>query len=314
MIAVAGLLGVAAAQPVLRSTTSIGVRTDAEALYVIDISRSMLASRAPGASTRIARARDDAVRVRDALIDIPSGVATLTDQVLPHLMPVADREAFDQTVRRTVQVDQPPPATDAVTATDLGALGALGTQSFFSPTAKRRVAIVLTDGESRPFDVRQTTRALAHAPQVTPIFIDVSSPREAVFDPGGRVESAYHPDPSSGQTLAGLAQATGGRTFRTDELGAAARAVRAALGTGPEKLGALSISTRALAPYAALAALVPLLLLLAEGRVKTLTGGRAKLTAADGQEPGPRPYAAVQAPGTPGGVEARPAPEVRVVE
>jgi hypothetical protein len=90
---------------------------------VIDNSRSMLASRAPGGRTRITQARDDAIRIRDQLLDIPSGVATMTDRVLPNLLPVPDRDSFEQTVRQAVQVDDPPPGNDAVTATTLGAGG-----------------------------------------------------------------------------------------------------------------------------------------------------------------------------------------------
>jgi hypothetical protein len=259
---VGGLLAVTASQPALRSTTSVDVRRDAEALFVIDISRSMRASAAPGAKTRIARARDEALQLRDELIDIPSGVATLTDHVLPDVLPVPDRATFEQTIRQAVQVGNPPPSTDAVTATSLGALGALGTQNFFSPEARHRVAIVFTDGESRPFDLRQTAQALAHAPHVRPIFVRVSSPGEEIFGADGRPEPAYHFDASAAETLAGLAQASRGASFDESELGAAARAARAALGSGPTRGAELTVTTRTLAPYAALAALVPLLLLL----------------------------------------------------
>jgi hypothetical protein len=239
------------------------VRTDAQLLFVIDNSRSMLASAAPGARTRISRARDDAIRLRDQLTGIPAGVAVLTDNVLPDLLPVPGRGVFEQTVRQAAQVGNPPPASNGVTATSLGALGALGTQSFFAPSAKHRVAVVLTDGESRPFDVRQTARALAHAPRVTPIFIQISSPGESVFGPGGQPETAYHPDPSSSEALATLAQAAGGTVFREGDLSAAARSVRAAVGHGPTINEGLTGSTTALAPLFALAALVPLLVLLA---------------------------------------------------
>jgi hypothetical protein len=253
---------------VLRSSSSISVRTDAEALFVIDSSRSMLASRAPGARTRITRARDDAIRLRDELIDIPSGVATMTDRVLPDLLPVPDRDSFEQTVRQAVQIDDPPPGNDAVTATTLGALGALGTQSFYAPSARHRIAVVLTDGESRPFDANQTARALGH---VSLFFIRIGSSGEHVFDADGHLEPAYHPEASSAEALAGLARAAHTKTFREGELGAAVSAVRAALGTGPTQREGLTVTTRALAPYVALAALVPLLLLLAAGRFETLT-------------------------------------------
>jgi len=274
VLATVALLGLAASQPALRSSSSVHVRTDAQALFVIDVSRSMLASRTPGAATRISRAREDAIRLRDALIEIPSGVATLTDRVLPDLLPVPDRDSFEQTIRRAVQIDNPPPESDAVTATTLGALGAVGTQSFFSPAARHRVAIVLTDGESRQFDASQTAQALRG---VTPIFIRIGSTREDIFDAGGQPEPAYHPDASSTDQLGALAEATRTRTIREGDLGAAVRAVRTSLGSGPTRREGLTSSTRALAPYAALAALVPLLLLLSEGRRGPVAALRAKL-------------------------------------
>jgi hypothetical protein len=273
VLAIVALFGLAASQPALRSSTSVQVRTDAEALFVIDVSRSMLASQAPGAATRISRAREDAIRLRDALIEVPSGVATLTDHVLPDLLPVPDRDSFEQTVRRAVQIDNPPPESDAVTATTLGALGALGTQSFYSPAARHRVAVVFTDGESRQFDASRTAQALKG---VTPIFVRIGSTRENIFV-AGKPESAYHPDASSGDQLGALAEATRTRELREGDLGAAVRAVRTSLGAGPTRREGLTSSTRALAPYAALAALVPLLLLLSEGRRGPAAALRAKL-------------------------------------
>ena len=144
---------------------------------------------------------------------------------------------FEQTVRRAVQVNDPPPASTAVTATTLGALAALGTQNYFSPSARERLAIVLTDGESRPFDVQATARALARRPGVNLILVHVSSPGEAVYDEGGRPEQGYHGDPASGEIVAGLARATGGSSFGEGRIGAVAAAARAALGTGPTPAG-----------------------------------------------------------------------------
>jgi hypothetical protein len=71
--------------------------------------------------------------------------------------------------------------------------------------------------------------------------------------------------------LAGLAQAARGKTFREGELGAVSSAARAALGSGPTQREGLTVTTQALAPYIALAALVPLLLLVAAGRLATFT-------------------------------------------
>ena len=144
----------------------------------------------------------------------------------PTCCPSRVGSVFDQTIREAVAVDEPPPASNEVTATTLGSLGRH--QSFFLPSARHRVAIVLTDGESRPFDVRATARALAHAPGVTPIFIQISSPGEDVFGADGKPEPAYHPDGSGAAALAGLARAAKGGSFGENELGRAAGAVRTA--------------------------------------------------------------------------------------
>jgi hypothetical protein len=266
-VAFAGLLGLAASQPVLRSTSTVQSRTDAQVLFVIDNSRSMLASRAPTTTERIARARDDAIKLRDELPEVAAGVATMTDYVLPDLFPVSNRAVFDQTVQEAARVGNPPPGGDAVQATNLGALGALGTQSFFPSSVKRRVAIVLTDGESRPFDVGQAAHQLGSGPGVTPIFVHVWGEGERVFDPGGQAETAYHPDSSSAASLASLAQATGGRAFDEGQLGKVVGAVKAALGQGPTRPEGVATTTTALGPYVALAALLPLAFLLAGGRV-----------------------------------------------
>lgn len=285
IVSIAVLLGLAAGQPVLRSTSSIRVRTDAQAYFVIDISRSMLAAASPTASTRLARARAAAIEIRERLPDVNAGIATLTDQVLPDLLPIADRDTFDQTMRQAVQIDQPPPETDAVTATNLGALGALGTQNFFAPTAAHRIAIVFTDGESDTFAIRQTAHELANRPGVTPIFVRFWSPHDSVFDPGGSRESAYHPDPSSKATLSALAQASHGFAYSEHQLGAVVRAARKILGTGPVRPEGQVVKTVALAPYIALAALIPLVLLIVAG------GGAGRIVFARR-----RPRSSAQAP------------------
>jgi hypothetical protein len=260
IVAALALLGVAAAQPAVRSTTGQQVRTDAEAIYVIDTSRSMLARSSPRGRTRIERARAAAVQLRRRLADVPSGVATLTDRVLPDLLPQAGDDVFERTVRGAVRVDNPPPQTETTTATSLGALGVLGTQNFFSPSARRRLVVVFTDGESRPYVVPATARALRRAPGVKTLFVHVWSPGEAVYGPDGRPEQGYHPDSASGTALSALADATGGAVVGEGSTARAAALARAALGAGPTREQGLAVRTRTLAPWLALAALLPLLL------------------------------------------------------
>ncbi len=118
------LLGLAAAQPVFEWTSDRTVRTDAEAFVVLDVSRSMLAQRSLDEPMRIERAKKAATELRAALPDVPVGVASLTDRVLPHLFPSADQEVFEATLERSVGIEQPPPRSSFLTgATSLECAG-----------------------------------------------------------------------------------------------------------------------------------------------------------------------------------------------
>ena len=265
VVAVMALLGLSATQPVLRSTMTARVRTDAQAIFVLDVSRSMLAARTAGSQTRLTRAKRDAIALRNAIPQVPSGVATLTDRVLPDLLPNSNPGVFNQTIRKAVGIEQPPPVSSGVVATSLAPLGDLGTQNFFAPTARRRLVVVLTDGESNPFDPRAVARGLAAGPGIHLILIHVWSADEAIFDPGGSRELGYHVDPKSGQTLAFLASAANGSVFGEHAIAGAIRAEQAAVGTGPTIVEGTTGRTRTLGPYVALAALVPLVLTVQRG-------------------------------------------------
>src|SRR5262249_28734496 len=153
----------AAAQPALTHESHARVRTDAEALFVIDTSRSMAASRTPTSPTRLDRAVAAAVRLRAAIPDVPSGVATVTDRVLPDLLPVPDVAGFDSVVEHAVAIESPPPRETAPRATSFGALVELASGNFFEPSAKRRLVVLLTDGESNATDPGAIAETLSPA-------------------------------------------------------------------------------------------------------------------------------------------------------
>jgi len=96
------LLGLAAAQPSLASQHERTVRTDAQMLVVLDTSRSMLASSSPGEKNRFRRAVAAGLKIRSRLGDVPVGIASMTDRLLPHLFPTADQSAFRATLARAV--------------------------------------------------------------------------------------------------------------------------------------------------------------------------------------------------------------------
>lgn len=250
------LVGLAAAQPVLQRTKVHYVRTDAQAFFVLDTSRSMLASRSSGGTTRFARARKAALRLRSQLPDIPAGIASLTDRLLPHLFPTPDQSAFTGTIERALGVERPPPQLTAPRATSYFELTSLATQNYFSDSAKRRIAVVLTDGESSRFEQTEFAKDLRGG-HIRLIFVQFWNQNERVFGRGGKPEG-YRPDPASRSDLDQLVGLVGARVFSEHDVGAAGKAAQAALGSGPRVPRGRDEHAVALAPYIAFAALLPL--------------------------------------------------------
>ena len=258
---VGGLVALAAAQPVLAREKTAVTRTDVEAFIVVDISRSMLAS-SRGGATRFERARVAALRLREAVPDVPVGLASLTDRALPHLFPTNDVTAFSATLRRALDIERPPPFGFWTRATTFEPLSDLVSRNFFSRNRERRVLVVLTDGEARPVAAEALRYALAPSRGVRVVFVRFWSVDERVYGRSGRPEPEYAPDPRSRALLTALASGIGARVFEERELEAAERAVRAAVGTGPRVRRVQRIEPLALAQYAAAAALAPLFFLL----------------------------------------------------
>jgi hypothetical protein len=260
--AVAVLIGLAAAQPVVERSRSHTVRTDAEVLVVFDTSRSMTASGAPASPTRLERARTFAHGLHAQLDDVPMGLTSLTDRVLPYIFPSANAEVVDATIDESVAIENPPPLRElASLATQFGALARIPTTSFFSRSARKRLLVVLSDGESQPFSIRGLATALRANEQSFPIFVRFWRPNEAVFT-DGIAEPEYQPDPRSGATMAELGTATRGISADEAQLDRVVRSAKAFLGTGTTVTGGSERTSFALAPIFLLAALVPLAVVL----------------------------------------------------
>jgi hypothetical protein len=253
------LLGLAAAQPALSDETLVATRTDVAVLFVLDTSRSMAASLTPTSPTRLARAIKAAVALRAAIPQVPAGVATFTDRVLPDLLPVPDVAGFDAVLERAVTIEDPPPIAQAVRATNYGALDDIATGNYFEPRVTRRVIVLLTDGESNPFDPGALSRQLGVQEGYRFLSIRFWNANEAVFDANGRPEPAYHPDPTGRLLLGELAAALGGRSFEESQAGAAASYLRQIIGRGPTGRARRVLGQHALAPYLAALALAILL-------------------------------------------------------
>jgi hypothetical protein len=238
-------------------------------MFVVDISRSMGASARPGGETRLARARAAAVRLRSELPEVPSGVATLTDRALPNLLPVGDAATFDSTAR-SLELEQPPPQASAGTATTFAPLADVATKGYFTPRVGHRLIVLLTDGESVPFDANAVADAFHGASLV---MLRIGGADERVYRQDGRPE-VYRPSPARAASLDSLASATGGHVFGEHATGPAAATARTALGDGPTAVRGRERRTTPLAPWIAAAAGAVLLVLL---RRRTFPGGKIAL-------------------------------------
>jgi hypothetical protein len=179
--------------------------------------------------------------------------------VLPNLLPVGDRRTFASTLRESLAIESPPPEEKANVATTFDRLGDVATQGFYAPETKRRLLVLLTDGESRPFanpgkSLRERGLRL--------LVVRIGNGADRIYGANGKVEGAYRPDPTAGSSVRLLADAAGGQAFDEDELSRAAAALRRQAGSGPTAERGTKPRTRPLAPYVAAVALVPLLLVI----------------------------------------------------
>lgn len=256
LVALPALAAIAAAQPVIDRSKTVAERADAEVLFVLDTSRSMAAAAGPAEPTRFERARDAALEIRAQLPEVPAGIASLTDRTLPHLFPTIDGSSFRATLARSLGVERPPAQTFTTLATDLTALSVVAERSFFSPSATKRLLVVLTDGETQPVKPR-LGEAFRRA-NVRSVFIHVWGTDEDIFVAS---DAHYRPDPTSGRLLAQASAVVDGAVFSEGELAGVVARARHELGEGPTRPRTKQ-DLLALMPYATLAAFVPLALIL----------------------------------------------------
>jgi hypothetical protein len=255
---VAALLGLAATQPTLVRATERQARTDAQAWFVFDTSRSMMASSGAGESSRFERARRLALKVRAAIPTVPVGVASITDRALPHLFPSVDPGAFQAVVRRTIGINRPPPGDSFdIRITTLGSLAQIASQNYFASTARKRLLILFSDGETRPFVNASIATLFRKPPQVHTVFVRVGHEGEHVYF-NGKVDPAYVPDPASAEKMQRLADATDGVAAGENDVGKIIDAARSALGSGATRGDRREERRLSFAPYLAFAALAPL--------------------------------------------------------
>jgi hypothetical protein len=185
------------------------------------------------------------------------------------LFPSPNEAVFRATLERAIDIERPPPGSSFIAvdqpslrnATNLASLAAVASQRFYSRTARHRLLVVLTDGESSRVSASALGRRLRGA-AIETVFIHFWAPDERVFS-NGRPEPEYRSNPAARSILDRLAVATQGSVFDEDDLGAAGRRAREVVGDGPVRVETDERRRPlALSPYLAAAAFVPLALLL----------------------------------------------------
>jgi hypothetical protein len=264
------LAGAAAAQPALRRQHARSARADAQLLLVLDSSRSMVAARNPQSPARAVRAVAFARRLQRSVPDLPVGVASLTNRLLPYLFPTSQQRAFSLVLRESYGIEQPPPSTTLDRwVTTFAPLSDLVTRDYFTPGTKHRVVVVLTDAETRSFAAGELEQALRNN-GTTVIVVRFWRRGERIFRPDGSIE-AYRPSNAG----ASLLRATGWTVLDERDFGGVLQRVRAAAGSGPTHGVALERRDEPLAPLLALLALCPLLLLVVpRGQLRSFRRGR----------------------------------------
>jgi hypothetical protein len=257
LVLLPALVAVAAAQPVVVHRRALTERIDTQAFIVFDTSASMSARTSPSAPSRFDRAKREAEALIPRFGDIPVGLATMTDRVLPSLMPTTNVALALRTLDESIGVDKPPPSQlYHGRATTLAALFPITIYHLFSPAVKHPILIVFTDGEAS----RLPPAIAAAVPEeltIPPLFVHVWAPNDQIYV-HGRLDPNYRPDPSSGRLLAQFARAAHGRVFNEGDVGGLMSAVRDEAGSRPARTIILGYARVALGQWFLLAGVFPL--------------------------------------------------------
>jgi hypothetical protein len=252
------LVAVAATQPVVIHKQTLTERIDAQVLLVFDTSLSMSARSDRHAPARLARAKQEARVLIPQLGDIPVGIATMTDRVLPNLMPTTNVGVALRTVDQSVWIDEPPPSLRyRDRATTLEALPPTASDNLFPPGVRHRILVVFTDGEEGALPPFTSLESLSQQVSIPPLFVHVWAPTERIYA-HGRIDPNYVPDPSSSRVLTQFAGLTNGKVFREGDVKGLLDAIHAEAGSKPATTMFLGYARVALAPWLLVAGVIPL--------------------------------------------------------
>ena len=252
------LVAVAAAQPVVIRRQSVTQRADAQAFIVLDTSQSMTARLSPAAQSRFQLAEQDVLALLPRFGDIPVGIATMTDRVLPNVMPTTNDALIRETLAQSVGINEPPASRlyPGVATSFQRALLPIPHSHLFLTGIKHPILIIFTDGESAPLPAGYGVD-LARALTIPPLFVHVWAPNEHVYV-NGKLDPRYHSDPRSTAVLNQFAHDTHGRVFSATDLNGLMHTIREEAGPVRRETTILGYVRVALGPWFLLGGVVPL--------------------------------------------------------
>jgi len=255
--AFAVLVSLGAAQPVLERDHTRSVRHDAEALFVLDTSKSMASASSPTAESRFERSRRMAEQMRNAIPEIPAGIASLADRVLLHLFPTTDTTSFRRTLDQSLDIERPPSVMRRnLVVTNLDTLSVVAKGRFFRDDSKERLLVIFTDAETEPFNSGVLQTAFRDS-GISTILVRMGNPSELLYDKGV-VDPRYQAPPGAAQSAQLFAAAVGGATYDEADFDQAIAAARADTEAAGPRSNVTDTTPTPLSPYAFAVAFVPL--------------------------------------------------------
>ena len=260
LVVLALLVAAAAAQPAVRdaSGTSACGRTRSSTSRSTSAARCWPSS-SPGGVARFERARSLGRRIHVALHDVPTGVATLTNRMMPLLFPTGDERGVTAVLDHSLTIMQPPPVPlSAARASQLGALTLAADRSYFDPDSSKRVLVVFSDFDTDFFSAVGTLRLLRRH-HIEPFLIRTAAPREQIFDARGLPEPYASVSTVSVHSL----RSAGLHAYEEGQTDQAIAAIRSYLGRGTTRPSGIVEGQHSLAGLTALGALLLVLALAA---------------------------------------------------
>jgi hypothetical protein len=255
--AFAVLVSLGAAQPVLERDHTRSVRHDAEALFVLDTSKSMASASGPTGESRFERARRMTEEMRNAIPDIPAGLASLADRVLLHLFPTTETTSFQRTLDQSIGIERPPSVMRRnLVVTNLDSLAVLAKGRFFRDDSKGKLLVIFTDAETEPFK-SEVLRTAFRGSGVQTILVRVGNSSELLYDKGV-VDPRYQAPSGAAESAQLFAEAVGGVTFDEADFDQAIAAARTDTGAAGPRAKVTDTTPTPLSSYVFAVAFLPL--------------------------------------------------------